>query len=353
MKVLCLPRYVSIGASSRVRVFQYLDFLHDHGIHVDVKPFFEREYIEALYQGRRCSRFSVIRAFIKRMRFILTATDYDLLWYEKELLPWLPGWFERFFLPARVRQLVDYDDAIYQRYVGRRNPFVRWVLGHKITAIMQGAQGVVAGSHTLTEYARQAGAARVHFLPSVVDLSDYPVRSVSVGERFTVGWIGTPITAQKYLPLVMPALRKLAADVDFRLVLIGAGRVDFDGIDVELRDWSLNQEASLLADVDVGIMPLADGLWEQGKCGYKLIQYMACGIPVVASAVGENNYIVREGENGFLTRSDEEWVQALCTLAADPERARAMGLAGRRRVEEEYCLTVTGPRLLNILREAV
>lgn len=353
MKVLCLPRYASIGASSRVRVFQYLDFLHDHGIQIDVKPFFDREYIEALYQGRRRSRLAVIKAFIKRIRLILTATDYDLLWYEKELLPWLPGWCERLFLSARVCQLVDYDDAIYQRYIEGRSLFVRRILGHKIAGVMRGARGVVVGSHALAEYARQAGASRVCLLPSVVDLSGYSVRPAPTGGRFTVGWIGTPLTAQKYLPLVMPALRKLAADMDFRLVLIGAGGVDFSGIDVELRDWALNRDASLLADVDVGIMPLMDELWERGKCGYKLIQYMACGIPVVASAIGENKYIVREGENGFLARSDAEWVAALHTLAADPERARAMGLAGRRRVEEEYCLAVTGPRLLKILREAV
>lgn len=333
-------------------MFQYLDILHGQGVHIDVHPLLDAEYIAALYEGRRYSLSRVLRAYLLRVRLLLSAAQYDVVWYEKELLPWLPAGLERIFLTKRVCQIVDYDDAIYERYRANQYGLVRRCFGSKIASVMGTATAVVAGSHALVEYARHAGAQQVHFLPSVVDLAHYPVRAVSTGQPFTVGWIGTPVTAQKYLPVVIPALRLLAEYLDFRLVLIGAGDVSIDGFEAERRDWRLNEEGTLLADVDVGIMPLTDGRWEAGKCGYKLIQYMACGIPVVASAVGENNYIVSEGENGFLVRSVEEWVAALRALADDPERARAMGLAGRRRVEEAYCLAVTGPRLLEILTDA-
>lgn len=350
--ILCLTRYAPEGASSRVRVFQYLDFLRGQGVHVDAHPLLDAEYIAALYQGRRYSLYRMLRAYFLRVRLMLSAGQYDVVWYEKELLPWLPAWFERFFLTKNVCRVVDYDDAIHERYLTNNHGFVRWFFGGKIARVMGSATAVVVGSHALAAYAQQADAPQVYFLPSVVDLVHYPVRTVSAEQPFTVGWIGTPVTAQKYLPVVIPALRLLAEYLDFRLVLIGAGDVSIDGFEVERRDWRLNEEGTLLADVDVGIMPLTDGRWEAGKCGYKLIQYMACGIPVVASAVGENNYIVSEGENGFLVRSVEEWVAALRVLADDPERARAMGLAGRRRVEETYSLAVTGPRLLEILTDA-
>jgi glycosyltransferase involved in cell wall biosynthesis len=105
----------------------------------------------------------------------------------------------------------------------------------------------------------------------------------------------------------------------------------------------------LLQDIDIGVMPLPDTPWERGKCGYKLIQYMACGKPVVASPVGVNSEIVRHGESGFLAETDAEWEEALTMLAADPGLRQRMGAAGRRRVEEEYSLQVQAPRLIELI----
>jgi hypothetical protein len=116
--------------------------------------------------------------------------------------------------------------------------------------------------------------------------------------------------------------------------------------------WSEAEEVAAISACDIGIMPLADGVFERGKCGYKLIQYMACGLPVVASAVGANREIVRHGIDGFLAETEEEWRDALRTLAADPALRARMGAAGRRRVEEAYSLQVAGPRMADILRAA-
>lgn len=350
--MLCLTRYVSTGASSRVRVLQYLPYLENSGIQFELSPLFDEQYISDLYARRERAYLSVLRAYWRRLAVLLRRSSYDLIWLEKELFPWFPFFFDNLFLRAGKPYVLDYDDAIFHRYDLHHYSLVRNLLGAKIARLIRKSTSVIAGSHYISAYAQKAGAARVAFLPSVIDIADYPVRAVKTGERFTIGWIGTPITAKAYLPSVLPVLQKLATRLDFRLVLIGAGDVHAEGIEIESREWALNKEAELLADVDVGIMPLTDGPWERGKCGYKLIQYMACGIPVVASAVGENNYIVREGENGFLARSEEEWLRAFTCLAEEPERARAMGLAGRRLVEQEYSLQVTAPRLLSILREA-
>lgn len=103
----------------------------------------------------------------------------------------------------------------------------------------------------------------------------------------------------------------------------------------------------------VGIMPVEDGPWERGKCGYKLIQYMACGLPVVASPVGVNSKIVEEGVNGFLARTDEDWLKAFRILLTDRPLAERIGLAGRDKVRRDYCLQGTAPRLVSALKQAV
>src|SRR6056297_1871598 len=103
--------------------------------------------------------------------------------------------------------------------------------------------------------------------------------------------------------------------------------------------------------MDIGVMPLPDTPWMRGKCGYKLIQYMACGLPVIASPVGVNAEIVEHGVNGFLVGTDEEWKSALTILLKDPDLRRRMGREGRKKVEREYSLQVQGPRVARLLRE--
>jgi glycosyltransferase involved in cell wall biosynthesis len=138
----------------------------------------------------------------------------------------------------------------------------------------------------------------------------------------------------------------------FVLRVVGARGVDMPGVEIETVPWTEATEVDSIASCAVGVMPLEDSPWERGKCGYKLIQYMACGLPVVASAVGANVEIVQNEQNGFLVRSADEWVSALGTLLASPELRRRMGQAGRARVENQYCLQKTGPRLVELLRKA-
>lgn len=124
------------------------------------------------------------------------------------------------------------------------------------------------------------------------------------------------------------------------------------GVEVERLPWSETTEQPLISSCDIGVMPLVDSFWERGKCGYKLIQYMACELPVVASPVGVNNEIVRTGENGFLATSEKTWVDALAKLLSDAALRDQMGAAGRKRVEEAYCIQKAAPRLVQLLRDA-
>jgi len=210
---------------------------------------------------------------------------------------------------------------------------------------------VIVGNSYLAEYATQAGARRVETLPTVVDLDKFILKADTKSKGFTIGWIGTPNTA-KFITMIKPVLITLCSNRDTRLVLVGSGSIELDGVTAEIRTWSEKTEVSDIMSFDVGVMPLYDRPLERGKCGYKLIQYMACSKPVVASPVGVNSEIVLHGVNGFLAASQDEWLDALRRLRMDKDERESLGKAGRRLVEDRYCLQVTAPRLLELLREA-
>lgn len=347
-RVLMLTRYGRMGASSRMRSLQYAPWLQAAGIDLTISPLFSDAYLEALYGGRSRSRHAAA-GYLERVSQLLRASRYDLLWVEKELFPFLPAWFERLLSDRGVRYVVDYDDALFHRYDCHRSGLVRRLLGRKIDAVMRHARLVVAGNPYLAQRARAAGADHVEIVPTVVDLRRYSgARRRRDGRPLTVGWIGSPSTAA-YLRLIEEALAAVQRRHDVALRLIGAGDIELQGVEAERVAWSEEEEVAQIASLDVGIMPLPDAPWERGKCGYKLIQYMACGLPVVASPVGVNRDIVRQGENGFLAETADEWAEALSALARDQGLRQRMGEQGRRQVAERYTLDVQAPRLRELL----
>lgn len=351
MHILVLTRYERLGSSSRVRFYQYLPFLKEHGIEITVAPLLNDDYVRGLYASKRPNPWSVLSAYFERLRWILKSRKFDLVWLEKELLPWVPAWGEMLLAGLSIHYVVDYDDAAFHRYDQHRNWVVRIFLGKKIDRVMHHAALVIVGNDYLKERALKAGAKRVVYLPSVVDGSQY-IQPVSSRSQFIIGWIGSPVTAP-FLDAALVPLDTLSRQNNVEIILIGSGGTDsLPQIPKTILPWSEETEAADVHRFDVGIMPLPDGPFEKGKCGYKLIQYMAAGIPVVASPVGINSQIVEHGINGFLASSESEWTQALEYLRDNPEERKQMGIAGRKKVEAEYDLAVTAPQLLHLLESA-
>jgi len=277
--------------------------------------------------------------------------QFDLLWIEKEALPWLPVSLESLLI-GNIPYALDFDDAIFHNYDRHPSFLVRSVLGHRIDHLMSRAHLVVAGNDYLANRALQAGATRVEYLPTVVDMQRYHPSTENDKGLFTIGWIGSPSTAKYLLPLET-ALADVCSDSKTQLILVGSGELKLGGTPVIIRPWSEKTEVSDIQEFDVGIMPLDDTPWERGKCGFKLIQYMACGIPVVASPVGVNRQIVDPGVNGFLASSTDEWIHALSDLRDNREKCRNMGDSARKSVEIKYSLQLNSLRLAEILRSAI
>lgn len=349
--VLILSRHEPQAASSRLRTFQFIPQLRAAGAAVTVSPFFSSNYLKALYSsGGRRRTGDVAAAYLRRFRAMQAVRRHSVVWVEKEVFPFLPGPFEAMFRLAGVPYVVDYDDATFHTYDAHRSTVVRAALGSKLNPLLGGAAAVTVGNSYLEQYVRRHGAQTVLYVPTVVDIGRYRVLSAPDAPELRIGWIGTPATT-KYLERLRRPLEAAGRRHRLRLVTIGAAPLKDFPVPVEQHPWSAETESQLLGSVHVGVMPLPDEAWERGKCGYKLIQYMAVGRPVIASPVGVNRDIVTP-EIGFLASSDREWADALGRLAQEALLRESLGRAGREKVEREYTQNVVGPRIVAVLRGA-
>lgn len=353
MRVLALTRYGRKGASSRLRFYQYLPTLEADGIHVEIAPLFSDTYVQNLQAGQR-SVLEVAKAYVRRVIYMLRAGDFDLLWVEKELLPWLPSWLEKALLVGNLPFVLDYDDAVFHTYDQHSNSWVRKFLSGKHPDLMQRAEVIVVGNDYLADFARVSGAPNVETVPTVIDLERYSSTNnlqLKSENKPCVGWIGQRATAAFLTPLTS-IFQRLSEDGVASFTAVGIQASSFD-LPMASIPWTEDTEVQSIRGFDIGIMPLLDEPFERGKCGYKLIQYMACGLPIVASPVGVNSQIIEHGVNGFLAETPLEWEMALRTLVSDPAMRIRMGQAGRQKVEQQYCLQVTATRLMKLLRGAV
>lgn len=351
--VLALTRYGPLGSASRMRFLQYLPALAEAGVQVSIQTLLDDAMLAGRYRHGSYSLGSTLRSYGRRIAALRAREQFDLLWIEKEALPMWPLWAEATLLRG-VPYVLDYDDAVFHNYDQHRLAIVRHLFGRRLDGLMSKAALVIGGNDYLAQRARDARAAWVEVLPTVIDLARYPYahRAQDLGNKRlpTVVWIGSPSTV-RYLRLLQEPLQALAQRLPFVLRVIG-GEISIPGVQVECVPWTEDTEVVNIAEADVGVMPLLDSTWERGKCGYKLIQYMACGLPVVASPVGVNSSIVQEGVNGFLADDAETWKNRLEQLLTDNILNNKMGAAGRLRVEQEYCLQVTAPRLADWLHAA-
>lgn len=356
IKVLVLTKYGRLGASSRMRLLQYLPWFEQAGLQVTVQPLLSDGVLSLRYQQGNYGLLSLLKAYARRLSTLMARRQFDVVWIEKEALPFIPLWLELVLLRG-VPYVLDYDDAIFHNYDQHRSLLVRRLFGRRLDGLMTQATLVVGGNNYLAQRARDAGAPWVEVVPTVIDLVRYPSQPQTVVEPPVdaglprIVWIGSPSTV-RYLQLIREPLQALSARQPFVLRVIGGGAVDLPGVQVEVVAWTEATEVENISACQVGVMPLLDSAWERGKCGYKLIQYMACGLPVVASGVGVNPEIVHPDENGFVANMADEWVTSLEKLLQSPSLCRQMGAAGRHRVENEYCIQKTGPRTAQLLRAA-
>ena len=343
MRVVALTRASRAGPSSRYRIEQYVPVLARAGIAVTTRPLFGGAWLrlrEIRLPPARVLAKAVyaLARFVARVGQVLATRtgEVDLVVVEQQLCPYLPGWIEALLWP-RCPTILEFDDAIYLTFAHRR----------KLERLCALATRVVAGNEHLAAFARRTARA-VSVIPTTVDLARYPPPPPARPDApFGVVWIGLPYNFASLEILAGPLARMARDGIDCELRVVSSHHPRFDGprwagVRVVLRTWSEATEVAELQAGSVGVMPLPDTEWSRGKCGLKLLQSMAAGLPVVASPVGVNPAIVGTGDEGppagLLARDEAEWEAALRRLAADREGAAAMGRAGRARVARAYSL---------------
>src|SRR6202045_43044 len=314
MKVLCVIEH-GRAPSTRLRLGDCVDRYRKPGIETTVVSARRSSWSERLHVVRQARQHDVVILF-KTTAF----SRLDL----------------RLLQNSNRRIIFDFDDAVMFRNQKYGNPIRRKDFARFLRTV-EHCTAVVAGNDFLARFAEACGRRAIVF-PTSVDVAKYQVRGENENDRLTIGWLGLS-DGFVYLRHIHPALRQLSSLFPgLKLRVVSDKPLQLDGVTVENEPWRLENEQGNLASFGIGVMPLSDTVWTRGKCGYKILQYMAAGIPVVASAVGANVDIVADGKNGFLARTQDDWVRAIGRLIENPEQRRNFALRGRKLVEEKYSL---------------
>jgi glycosyltransferase involved in cell wall biosynthesis len=319
--------------------------------------------------GHVCARYrlAAFRPFLERAGHHLEFRSWPKRWWSWLALPaalrpfdavivqrrLLPRWQFALVRRGARRLLFDFDDAVFLRdsYARRGLHSVRRL--HRFQRMVAAADAVVAGNPFLQTQARRwTAAAKIRVVPTCVDPTCYPVaehqRTRADGVQLV--WIGSASTLRG-LVAVQPILEELGQHLPgLQLKLICDRFLDLIHLPVQRRAWTESSEAEELAGADVGISFVPDDLWSLGKCGLKVLQYMAAGLPVVANPVGVQADLVRHGETGYLAETPQDWLEAVARLSDDPALRQRMGRAGRRLLEREYSVSAGGAAWVELLR---
>ena len=338
MKVLFLTLYDDQWADSRIRVYQYLPFLEARGVEYKVLPIITRGFFR--YGKLRYYLSAGLSTLFNWLKVIFLSFKYDSILINNVLLPLH---LEKMIKASNKNIVYDFTDALYVAYDTDyvAQDLVRVLLGRFgktwLSRMLKISRHVLVGNKQNKQFASHF-CQNVSVITGPVDTERYVPREgrKSDSSNTVVGWIGSPSTTA-YVELLEDALQNLSQRHSHMAIeLIGASELKVEGVLVVIKKWRYESEVKDLQNFDIGIMPLPDNEWTRGKGGYKLLQYMACGIPCVASPVGINVDIIQDGFSGFLVRNEEEWVEKLSLLIENPDLRRKMGKRGRVIAEEKY-----------------
>jgi len=340
MRILFIVPYPTEGPSSRFRVEQYLPVLKAKGIDYTVRPFYNTYIYKMLYKKGNLFRksFSFLFFALRRSRDVFCAKFYDIIFIHREAYPFPGAFFERLFRLFGKKVIYDFDDSVFLKKPA------------KIRYILRKSDTVIAGNNFLKQYASRYNNNTVVF-PTCINTLIYCPKPKSLDfKKVIIGWIGTSSTSI-YLDLLRNVYRALSGkykdDIECRIV---GGHLANSGPRLVYKDWSLQSEVSELQEFDIGVMPLFDNDWAKGKCAFKIIQYMAIGIPTVASSVGMNKEVISDGKDGFLVSTEDEWISRLSTLIEDKALRQNLGRQAREKARGLYSVEANEKKFIDIIR---
>lgn len=351
MNILFLVPYPPGRApSQRFRFEQYFETLTTAGYQYRVAPFISEATWTILYlPGHHVQKtWGIIKGFLRRLFQLFTAHKYDYVFIHREASPVGPPLFEWLLAKVWKKKIIyDFDDAIWIPNTSAANKIVAGIKWHhKVGSICRWAYKVSCGNSYLRDYAQQFNPNAV-INPTTIDTVHLHnrVRNQETTGKLIIGWTGTHSTL-KYIWQVVPVLAKLEQEFDFEFRVISNQPPDLPLRSLVYQSWRKETEIADLLAFHVGLMPLEDDMWAQGKCAFKALQYMALGEPALVSPVGMNTEVVTDGLNGNICATPTEWEIALRRLLQDSDLRTCMGQAARLTVEQRYSVTANRPTFL-------
>lgn len=353
--LLVITPYPFLSADTRYRISQYIPGLEKAGWQVAVRPFMN-DVLFKIYNspGHRVETIGrTSTRILSRLGDCMQAGKYDVIFLHKEAFMFGPPIFESLIRSQNKRIIYDMDDAFWT------HPPQYPQIGHafrdpgRIGKIIKMSKHILAGNDFLADYARRYNH-HVTLFPTVLDTSRYLQREEIPNNEITIGWVGR-WSSSPYLEKLYPVFEELSTrfkNVTIRFVGSGEG-ANPQNINLLCTPWRLETEIEDIAAFDIGIMPLPDDEYSKGKCGFKLLQYMALGIPAVASPIGVNSRIITDSVNGFHASTPSEWIEKLAILIQNPDLRKTIGNTARRTVIERYSLQNNLPILLQILEDVI
>jgi glycosyltransferase involved in cell wall biosynthesis len=340
VKILILAPYpIDQAPSQRFRFEHYLPLFAANDHQYEFHGFLDKKAWDILYiKGKIVQKFvSVFKGYLKRILLLFRLASFDIVFIHREAAPLGPPIFEWIIAKVfRKRVIYDFDDAIWLPNTTAENKIAGLLKWHsKIASICQWAYKITPGNEYLATFARQSNL-NVTLLPTVVNTNTHaPTPNKNTKEKVTIGWTGSHSTLVYLNPLV-EILQKLEQHYSFYFIVIADKNPELPLANFKYIKWSKESEIVDLQLINIGIMPLADDQWAKGKCGFKAIQYLALGIPAVASPVGVNSQIVIDGDNGFLCDSADQWYTALEKLLQNQQLRKEFGAKGRQHITDNY-----------------
>lgn len=343
MKILFLVPYPAGAApSQRFRFEQYQNELRNRGFKVLTQSFWDEKSWSILYSSNKTTKkiIGLAKGLARRLKILFHVRKYDYVFIHRECLPIGPPILEWIIAVVLKKKIVyDFDDAIWLPNTTQENRIATIFKWHsKVGSICRWSYKISCGNSYLADYALKFNKSVV-VNPTTIDtisLHNPDLHNSKTNNPYiTIGWTGTHSTLQ-YLNPIIPVIQQLEKEYPIRFVIISNKRPYFKKSSVEFIQWCPETEIEDLLRFDIGIMPLKDDIWAKGKCGFKALQYMALGIPAVASSVGVNNIIIENRVDGFLCASHQEWLQSLTLLIKDKQIRNQMGLKARAKVIKTY-----------------
>jgi glycosyltransferase involved in cell wall biosynthesis len=337
--------------SQRFRFEQYFDFLEANGFEVEIYPFINHSTWKTLYgEGKILKKaLGILMSFVRRFALLFKLHKADYIFIHREAAHIGPPIFEWIIAKVlRRKYIYDFDDAIWLPNYSESNAnFHRLKAYWKVRYCMKWASQITAGNAYLADYARQYNQ-NVQIIPTTIDTENHHnIMTNQESPELTIGWTGTH-TTMHYLDELVPVLKKLEQKYAFTFLVISNQSNDYDLKSLKFVKWDKQTEIEDLAKINIGVMPLKQDIWSEGKCGFKGLQYMALEIPTIMSPVGVNSTIVENGVNGFLAESHEEWYELLEKLIVDKQLRFQIGKGGKLRIDEVYSVLANQEKFLEL-----